>query len=1124
MDRSQLYIANLDALNSTRANPLTLPTDSEGNVRIDERQGDVVARLHGPADRWVLLHSERDPVGEADQQLEALVLGRLPKIILVVGLGLGYVLDALERRPDCTTKIVALEPSPALARAFLERRDWREWFLHQRLALFVGPEYAALGDLGQSTDITDPPAALIHPVLARLRPDLVEQARKRWADSLFGARANADARAENAGRYLLNTLRNIPAVVLESDVSPLAGALPGTPAIVAGAGPSLDLAMADLATVRDRAVLIAVDTAVRPLLAKGIVPDVVLSIDPSEDNGRHLAGLPPLEATWLVAEASLDPHAVAPFEGRAFLFTFGHHPWPWLESVGFRRGSLRAWGSVATSAVDLALTLGCSPIVFSGLDLAFTDGRPYCRGTVYEYDWAEALAWGGTLPEEWAKSANRWPAVSEPDVNGADAVTAEHLLAFRNWIVDQTIAASGTRFVNASGAGVLHGGEVVLHSLRNTLEAKPRVDAAAFLRRAYDTGRATSVAAVDALVADLGNPAGRLGGVVREWLAFASGTVTTEEIENALRQSGERLARPISGVVAPAATLLDALPYPAEEVEKLCRLLANPCSLAASGVNGSTIAAVGRSVEILFRLLASKGQLALGVSPKAHARDVDASSVSVLRQIDWSPASSDLARALDRAMVAAVVKAVDADGNVPRFWAEADEPVGDAPRAADAGSATGRTLESSAKDSLARFELLRQNAVLVAWACGSLDPGEVVRGPEPRAWAAGALTRLLREIAPRSRQAEAVDTGNHARHSARYTLELSRGGRESDELTASGQIDPSRLMRALTGVLVAAPGITPDGSPACAESEDGEPLAIEMSIRAQQSTTRVALRLESTRESSDPRRRFLTRPLVWLTPRLLSSDSVPSSIFGLSTSDDHATMTPLGGARSYRLDEHGRATAQDEWPAPIDAERPWGDRGGAIAWYSGRDPYLMWRSRPGVAVQTVALDFRPTGAEVTEDGRIWWASTSGGLWVWSPGGVAERVAPTPPAFGLRCLPNGQMRLDPWTADARGYTMRVLCRHAWLWSPGSRVVEPIALGPEGAIWSTSARDGWIAEACPHADIIECTHSTGARASLACYFPVTVAWAGPSLVVAASTGGQLLLFENLLGVLDGMRREG
>jgi len=47
---------------------------------------------------------------------------------------------------------------------------------------------------------------------------------------------------------------------------------------------------------------------------------------------------------------------------------------------------------VVTSALDLAVRAGCSPIIFAGLDLAFTRGQNYCRHTPLDDLWTHELA------------------------------------------------------------------------------------------------------------------------------------------------------------------------------------------------------------------------------------------------------------------------------------------------------------------------------------------------------------------------------------------------------------------------------------------------------------------------------------------------------------------------------------------------------------------------------------------------------------------------------------------------------------------------------------------------------------------------------------------------------------
>ena len=108
--------------------------------------------------------------------------------------------------------------------------------------------------------------------------DAVKQAARLIARTWFGARANQEAKQKNGALYRNNTLRNVRSIAAEADAAVLRDAFGGLPALVIGAGPSLDRNIADIAAHRDRALIIAADTALRPLLAAGI-PVVLYTIN-----------------------------------------------------------------------------------------------------------------------------------------------------------------------------------------------------------------------------------------------------------------------------------------------------------------------------------------------------------------------------------------------------------------------------------------------------------------------------------------------------------------------------------------------------------------------------------------------------------------------------------------------------------------------------------------------------------------------------------------------------------------------------------------------------------------------------------------------------------------------------
>jgi hypothetical protein len=458
------------------------------------------------------------------------------RTVALIGTGSGRALDVLlARRPGL--RIVAFEPDAAIARTLTARLVARG--AADGVAVTAGPAYAGAADIARQFPELHRALLLVDPALGA-DSDAASSAREAFARVTFQTSANEGARRASAGRYLLHTLSNAPRIARESDVRALEGLATGMPAIIAAAGPSLDANVHDLSPVRDRAILISCDTAARPLLSLGIEPDFIVGADPSRANAAHLASLP-ASAAWLVAEGSLHPSALTPFEHRTFFFNVSpHHPWPWLASVGLDRMTLATWGSVATSCFSLAMLMGCDPIVFIGADFAFTGGRPYCRGTSFEPQWATWIAGGAEYPAIWQTLVDRWPMTTAPDLHGRPARTARHLVSFRDWIVERA-AASGRRVVNATGEGLLAGNDIAQATVSGTLGASapiPRELLHKTIRAAHTSARGD----LARLLTGVDDVIDSSGGATRDaWTLATDNTVSPAAIRSALRSS-EHLA------------------------------------------------------------------------------------------------------------------------------------------------------------------------------------------------------------------------------------------------------------------------------------------------------------------------------------------------------------------------------------------------------------------------------------------------------------------------------------------------------------------------------------------------------------------------------------------------------
>lgn len=243
-----------------------------------------------------------------------------------------------------------------------------------------------------------------------------------------------------------------------TDAALLAATAARWPAVIIGAGPSLDASLGALKRFHDAVVLIAVDTAVKPLLAAGLEPDYVVTADPTGANAQHLAGLPDESDFDLVAEVStgVDIARVPHWD----VYWFQTQPYPDLEDEGLRFQVLPSCGSVITSAASFAVMLGCRRLGFVGVDLSYPDWRPYCRGTIWEAGWEAQVTALTPLEAIWRAEVTRKATLLATDERGNLVPTEPVFVVVRDWLLAQAQgfqeAAPGRSVVNLGATGLLY--------------------------------------------------------------------------------------------------------------------------------------------------------------------------------------------------------------------------------------------------------------------------------------------------------------------------------------------------------------------------------------------------------------------------------------------------------------------------------------------------------------------------------------------------------------------------------------------------------------------------------------------------------------------------------------------
>lgn len=244
-----------------------------------------------------------------------------------------------------------------------------------------------------------------------------------------------------------NTLSNLRHLYEGYSMAELFQILPdGFPVIVVSAGPSLDKNILDLKKAVGKACIIATDTAMKPLLNAGIIPDLFVIVD----------GLKPAELfehkdiskTAMVTMTAVSKEPMALHKGRKF-FYYGGAPFETelVRAVSAIKGrdvnlpNFPGGGSVATFAFCTGMYMGAKTIILVGQDLALAGNKVHADGAFKdekvkidmdsgEYLEVEAID-GGTVVTridfklylDWFEEAvKKWPHIKVVDATEGGAL------------------------------------------------------------------------------------------------------------------------------------------------------------------------------------------------------------------------------------------------------------------------------------------------------------------------------------------------------------------------------------------------------------------------------------------------------------------------------------------------------------------------------------------------------------------------------------------------------------------------------------------------------------------------------------------------------------------------------
>ena len=300
-------------------------------------------------------------------------------------------------------------------------------------------------------------------------------------------------------------LANLPAIARWPSVAAVGSRFVGVPMIIVAPGPSLARNVEQLRGARGRAIITCFSHSLRPVLAAGVTPDLVLTVDP-QDVRYHFADCD-LSQTCLVNAATAHPSLFELPAQRFLTLSANCAIDDWIFEGLDEVAAIPGGGSVATSALSLGVAWGCDPIVFLGLDLSFSGGAYYvstsCDGDARaEVDDRGVMRVAGWSEGFRAMKASGGPGtpgermIELPGWSGGTVQSSFIFTMFHRWFVEQLRDLTGVTVFNCTEGGAFIAGmehrpfAEVLPRLAREIDVAGELDAAAMT---MDGGRVDRV-------------------------------------------------------------------------------------------------------------------------------------------------------------------------------------------------------------------------------------------------------------------------------------------------------------------------------------------------------------------------------------------------------------------------------------------------------------------------------------------------------------------------------------------------------------------------------------------------------------------------------------------------------
>lgn len=378
-----IFEENLDILKSLNKEKLV----SENSYKIEKtKDNKYTFQYFCESGKKVYINSKYNVKSEIEKLFEGIDFTK-NNLFVVYGIGLGYHITELIKRSTDGSRIFVIEKDMKILNTYLRCKSMTE-LGSEKITLFFGDERQIISLLSYylfKFSILKISKNYIPVILSSyylIYGDWIKKMNNRITDLIRHEFFKLGNDVTDTIDGLENNFKNMKELIKSPSIEEVKKSYLGKPAIIVGAGPSLDKNIAELKKIQGKALILATDAVIGTLNKKGIIPDAIFTIervittynsfykDNYIDEKIVFIG-PPVVRNEILDKMKFNKKLLCLKQGESIN--------EWINDSILKENRLINMGtSCAHIALSFAKYVGADPIVFVGMDLAYTkDGTTH---------------------------------------------------------------------------------------------------------------------------------------------------------------------------------------------------------------------------------------------------------------------------------------------------------------------------------------------------------------------------------------------------------------------------------------------------------------------------------------------------------------------------------------------------------------------------------------------------------------------------------------------------------------------------------------------------------------------------------------------------------------------------